>query len=267
MGKAGTPTQIFVNECSLQGQFQTQAHFEQALKVFMSVFENIKHNKNLHKELYKNELFIEYQAIKGSPFQANLNQIKDKSLKTAFTSLVFNKLNPINWRYQQVHALHDNYVLVETLENITDTSIAEISERKLQQNEVAYLLINFPDSSFNASHPDFSLCQLIAVLKNQGATSIFVDCLDNKLAFEQWVQNKLDNRNFLETNPDRFDKTSKCVQGQPVYTERDTNYTWYLDNLHKDHFEVFNRQGKHLGEANSEGILDTTKIDSSKRYS
>jgi len=149
---------------------------------------------------------------------------------------------------------------------VTDTSIAEIAERQLQQNEFAYLLVNFSASSFNASHPDFSLCQLIDVFKNQDTTKISVDCLDNKDAFEQWVQNKLDTRNFLERNADRFDKIKSVVQGQSVYVECVTNNRWYLDNLHKDHFEVFNRQGEHLGEANLQGILDTTRKDSKKRF-
>jgi len=37
-----------------------------------------------------------------------------------------------------------------------------------------------------------------------------------------------------------------------------------LDNLHKNHFEVFNKEKEHLGEADLSGNLDMTKKDESK---
>jgi hypothetical protein len=33
----------------------------------------------------------------------------------------------------------------------------------------------------------------------------------------------------------------------------------YLDNLHKDHYEVFNDQGKHIGIANLKGEIETKR--------
>jgi len=92
VGKAGRLTQIFVNECSLQAQFQTVEHFEQAVKVFMLVFDSINKNQHLHKELYKSELFIQHDAMKNSPFQASLNQLKERSLKTALALYGFRGL-------------------------------------------------------------------------------------------------------------------------------------------------------------------------------
>lgn len=266
MKKEGVKAQIFINECSLQGQFQTIENFEQSVKEFISVFNLINQNNQLNKELYKNEIFMGYEAIKNTPFQKSLNQLKDKSLKTAFTNLIFSKLNPIDWRSQKLHKENDNYDLVTPSQSVTNTSVAEITERKLQKSEIAFLLVNFLYSEFTNEHSTFSLCQLITVVKNK-TEGVNLDCLDNKAAFEQWVQDKLDSRNFLEKNTDKFKRTSFIYDGATVYVETDTGNYWYLDNLHKNHFEVFNKQGEHLGEADLDGRLNQEKKDAGKKFS
>ena len=58
-----------------------------------------------------------------------------------------------------------------------------------------------------------------------------------------------------------FEKTNKREQGQSIYKELNTGYYWYLDNLHKDHYEVFDKNCNHIGEASMEGILDRNKAE------
>jgi hypothetical protein len=53
-----------------------------------------------------------------------------------------------------------------------------------------------------------------------------------------------------------FSKTNFVEQGQPVYQEIATSYYWYLDNLHKNHYEVFNYNGDHIGIADLNGEID-----------
>jgi len=265
MKKEENRTEIFINECSLQGQFQTVKLFEKAIREFMNVFRSFKQKDTLNTQLYKSNVFVSFQAIKQSPFEASLNQISDKSLKNAFIELIFNKINPIDWQSQQVHQTTDQFILTETLQSVTDTSIAEIAERKLQKAELIYLLINFSCSDFQTQHPTFQLCRVIIVSKNQ-TQEICLDCLDNKNAFEEWVQDKLDSRSLLEIKTSRYKKTTYIVQGQPVYEEILNGNYWYLDNLHKNHYEVFNSQGKHLGEADLNGIINTNKQDKTKKF-
>ena len=69
---------------------------------------------------------------------------------------------------------------------------------------------------------------------------------------------------FSFENNAYFQKINKTVQGKNVYKEKKNNRYWYLDNLHKNHYEVFDNTGIHLGEANLEGELDTTKKDKNK---
>lgn len=70
----------------------------------------------------------------------------------------------------------------------------------------------------------------------------------------------------LEGNNDFELTTISPVQGAPVYRHKATKYLWYLDNMHKTHYEVFDSHGKkHIGEATIDGELDQRKKDSRKR--
>jgi 5'(3')-deoxyribonucleotidase len=66
-------------------------------------------------------------------------------------------------------------------------------------------------------------------------------------------------------NRQRFTKTHLVEQGKTVYKEISTHYDWYLDNLHKDHYEVFNAKGEHIGIANFQGQIDTSKKEKGRR--
>jgi len=255
-------TDIFVNECSLQAQFQSISEFETAIINFIALIEEIKAKNNFNADFYRGNIFINVQAIKNQVFQKNFNELKQAS-QTKFKRLLTTGLK--DWQKQSLHQSTDNYTLVETKEDITNTSIAEVSERKLQRNEIVFLLVNFTNSNFKKSHPKYQLCQIIPVSKNQ-KHNIELDCLDNKDAFEQWVQDKLDFRSLLERENQRYTKTTHEFQGKIVYKEIKTGYFWYLDNLHKNHFEVFDNQGRHLGEADLQGSIDTNKADKSKKY-
>lgn len=55
-----------------------------------------------------------------------------------------------------------------------------------------------------------------------------------------------------------FVRTGHKSQGQEIYREVETGYYWYLDNKHKDHFEVFSASYIHLGTADIDTyVLDT----------
>lgn len=98
------------------------------------------------------------------------------------------------------------------------------------------------DSKINTNLPEF----------------IKIPCFDNISYLGKLIPFSLDDT-------DRFERTAKMYQGQSIYKEKATGRLWYLDNLHKDHYEVFDARGKtHLGEATPQGRLDTTKSDPQK---
>lgn len=280
--------EIFINEVSLEGQYITEAEFREAIKEFNSIFELINQKIKV-KKLYKEDsnIYANYEAIRGSSFNASLNQIKDKSLKIAFINIVFNKLNPKEWRQEQVHSAADLYDCLlqdNDFKNVGDTSLAEVAERKLQNNNNIYLLINFIKSSFKAPHPDISNCCLITIIKNNDELNhICLDTLDSKLALEFWLEQKLnlsklqypldstkpprDEQTILQDTA-RFKKTSFQYDGRCIYCELATGTYWYVDNLHfgkAAHLEVFDKTGtNHLGEADLNGNIDKSKRDSNK---
>lgn len=71
---------------------------------------------------------------------------------------------------------------------------------------------------------------------------------------------------FSLNDTTKFEKCSYTVQGAAVYKEKTTGCYWYMDNLHKTHYEVFDHLGKkHIGEAGLDGVIDKTKVDKDKK--
>lgn len=94
-----------------------------------------------------------------------------------------------------------------------------------------------------------------------------VPCFCKKDVFFDYCKRK-NVFNFSLENARLFEKCNGItpVQGAAVYRELSTGRYWYQDMLHKTHYEVFDKTGKkHLGEADLEGELDTSKKDTSKK--
>lgn len=72
---------------------------------------------------------------------------------------------------------------------------------------------------------------------------------------------------FSVSDISRFKKTNFHHNNEPIYKEIKTGYYWYNDYFHrtnKAHFEVFDAQGNHIGEASMQGILNRQKSDKTK---
>ncbi|CAD5975852.1 hypothetical protein [Planktothrix agardhii] len=279
--------EIFINEVSLEGQYFNDAEFKEAVKAIIAIFEMIN-GKIKDKQIYKDKINLSvYEAVKGSNFSASLNRIQDRSLKTAFTNIVFNKLNAKEWREEQLHSSTDSFDCLMSNEEykiVNDTSLAEVAERKLQNSNSKYLLINFINSSFNLTHhPHITKCCLITIIKNSDEVNCLkLEGLDNKSALKDWLEHtfNLSRLEYDESSKDpptdeqtilreekRFKKTSRCYHGRSMYHEIDIDRYWYVDNLHfgkAAHLEVFNKAGNHLGEADLKGNIDESKKDEDK---
>jgi hypothetical protein len=269
--------QIFINELSLEGQYLSGNDFTQAVKIFTGIFSLIN-EKVKEKQMYKDDLFINREAIRGKHFQASFQRIGDLSLRTAFREIIFNKLNPKDWRQDQKHSIEDKFMCTawDELESVTDTTLAEAAERILQDRALVCLLVNFSNSRFRT----FSS---LPVLKNDNEDDLTdLDCVEDRSSLKSWLEAKLklsqheydytskvppvDSQTVLRDN-DRFQATNKFFQGRRVYMEIETGYFWYVDNFHfgeAAHLEVFNAQ-THIGEADLEGNVDSGKSDANKR--
>ncbi len=270
--------QFFINDLSLEGQYFSGEDFTEAVKVFTGIFFLLR-EKVKEKQMYKDSLLVNQEAIKGKLFQASFGKIENPDLRNAFRDIIFNKLNPKDWRQEQKHSLEDDfwYVTADEPEPVTDTTLAEAAERVLQDSELVCLLINFTNSRF-------SDCNSLPILKNYVEDNpINLDCIENKPALENWLEDKLnlsqheynydspvpptDAQTVLRDNT-RFEATSTFPQGKRIYREAKTGYFWYVDNLHAGygaHLEVFNAQGTHIGEASLAGIIDSSKAKKGRR--
>lgn len=125
---------------------------------------------------------------------------------------------------------------------------------------------------------------LTSASKTKNQATFFIDHPKDKLYPKEWqrfqcvssqeeIDAILNSRNFLIFRfriGDLFEEAKndyKHTRGATVYREKRTGYLWYLDTFHRNHFEVFDSQGKqHLGEADVEtGTLDRGKADSGKK--
>jgi hypothetical protein len=268
--------EIFINECSLTGQYYDKEEFETSLKNLTSVFYFINEKvKNENKQIFGDlQVFINYEAIKGSNFFATYNKT-NQQLKQQFLSNVFQRSGAKNWTLEQVHSHEDKFFYLpsdEDIHDVSNTSLAEVTERTLQNPNNNYLLVNFINSIFcveNFQHPYIQECFSIPIVKNNSEEfPVKLDCLDNKSSIENWLREKQilkdpELKGILKDTK-RFRKIPR--DGEPNrYLEISTKRYWYLDELHKNHFEIFDSTGKnHLGIADLEGNIDETKKDPSR---
>lgn len=143
--------------------------------------------------------------------------------------------------------------------------IAEAAEAKQNEGADKTILINIADTYVNNRESIHIIKD--AVHYNDLPILVSIPTVNNEIEFSQWFTT-LSTPNFSLTDKARFQATAFKWHKQKIYRETTTNYFWYYDFFHdtnKKHFEVFNAQGIHLGEASIDGILDGSKADNQKR--
>lgn len=99
---------------------------------------------------------------------------------------------------------------------------------------------------------------------------------DNECYYTGWDTSKFDCLHNIQlivksasekTNRDLFVVTPLVWGKQRIYRKKSDGSYWYFDFFHKDnklHYEVFDSEGKHMGEADMNGIVNYSKKDSNK---
>lgn len=263
--------QLFINETSLHGQYNEQAHFFNSLKIFLSSIKRISEIKN-EKNIFKSDHFFYYTGIEGTFFESTIKN--NPALNQTFVQNL-QLLNPKSWQKDQVH---DNSCSYEyDNEDFVTTSVAEISERALVAQNFYGFLLNFSESKFG-NEPSLN------ILKNK-ADSIEIDAVVTPEEIESW----LINRGFI--NPGEiYDESSRIApadfqtvlkddaifekttyprnNGRIVYRRKGTNELWVVDSAIKHagakaHIEVFDETTqKHMGTSlyNQINIDDNFKV-------
>lgn len=265
--------QIFINELSLEGQYESLTHFTKAIEVFSAIFDHI--NLQIQqKQIRYYQLYLNREAIVAEPFKVSFRRLKNPQLRVAFTNNVFNKPNPkpIDWRKERVHSSEDIFECLE--DDVVDTSIAEIGERILLGQSAFGLLVNFSDSKFKPHNP--------LLVKKNLEEQILIPCVESLAALTEWLEANPQlnqpqyapssgafprDRETILHDTARFVRTNLRPRERVAYREIRTGYYWYIDTQHGDHFEVFDSTGKHLGTADLEGAIDRSQRKAERRIS
>lgn len=263
--------QFFINEYSLQGQFLERSNFVNAV-VSLSLLVRRIRKRGFKDCLYKSSHIVNYNAIPGEHFLSSLNRIPQRDIRENFIRIVFDRINPIDWQMQRKHREEDLYVYHGDV--VTGTSIAELAERKLLESRLAGCLLNFIESSLPNG-------ETVSIVKNENEDEVAtLDSFDELDTIERWFDGLfelgIEEYSIDSTEPPmdeqtvlrdtyRFRPLKKRCQGRVIYEELSTRNLWYVDNEHfgqAAHLETFDKRGKHLGEANLEGVLRVqTKVE------
>lgn len=143
--------------------------------------------------------------------------------------------------------------------------IAEASEAKLNEGQDKTILINISNAYVN--NRDCIHVIKDAIHYNELPLLISVPVANNEIEFSEW-HTTLASPEFSLRNKSKFQVTAFRWEKQSIYLEIATGNFWYYDYFHnenKRHYEVFNAVGVHIGEANTNGVLDTGKATNTKR--
>jgi len=246
-----------------KSSFFDDAEFEKAVVTLYRLVSRVSKRK-IRSSLYKSELFINYKAFREEYFQSSLRRISQRNIRENFKRMIFDRQNPINWQTEQKHSAEEIFTFNEDI--VTETSMAELAERKLLDKKLNGAILNFINSSLPNGKPAL-------VLKNEEEEA-FLDSFDESEAFEQWLEKILpsasteyssdsteppkDKQTVLRDDVFRFIRTKARFQGRRIYQELTTGRFWYVDNEHAGgsaHLEVFDKRKNHIGEASLEGDL------------
>jgi hypothetical protein len=250
--------QIFINEVSLNNQYDDARDFKLALKTFLSSIKKISEIGNNKKEVFKSDTFFYYTGLLDG---THLNTML-KSNPELNSSFVQNMqlLNPKKWEDQRIHETNSKYEFQG--KDYVNTSIAELAERKFQNKDLVGFLLNFSNSIFG----DSSRIEIIRDEKSE----VSIDCA----IYPENIENWLINNNFINVEDEydensgipptdrqtvlrdtqTFEKTDYPKNNyRTVYRRIGTNELWAVDGAKrhagsKAHIEVFDEKtGKHLG--------------------
>jgi len=232
--------EILLNELSLNGQFGSVDEFiSDGLKPFIKLLFQIDSSRDVLLKKYDfydckvTSTVTLHQLFKGS-YSRTCDEIR--KAKSQLSAL----LDQPYWQDSQKHKKPDDYQFKGT--DIFNSSLAESCER--DKVVMSFLCAEYSTAKLEV---------------NKNTVSINIDnlfCQNNMFSF---VRERGLVFDFSLTDTSRFKRTRFNIQGKVVFKELKTNCFWHLDNLHKDHYEVYNSIQEHIGTADLAGNVDITK--------
>lgn len=231
---------ILLNELSVQGQFASIQEFvDDVLPSFLEVLDDVDESNDL---IYKKYDLFSSMVTPDTNLHAILigDYSRQYDIIRRFKSKLVSLFKDPYWEETQKHSIDTPYLYKG--EDIAGTSLAESCERDK-------VVISLPCADFYSGK---------LIIQKQ-AKELIVDNLFAAGHYTAVAEERGLIKEFSLTDTDRFRKTSHGYHAKAIFQEIRTGYYWYLDNLHKDHYEVFDSSEKHLGVADMDGNIDRTK--------
>ena len=121
------------------------------------------------------------------------------------------------------------------------------------------ILLSFPTADFwKTNNLPYKIRSQKGIRQDGILRNIFDENIDSLRQIKEKQFSLADKSKFQRTNSIYYPTK------QRVYREIRTGYYWYFDVYHKNHYEVFDENDNHLGEASLEGVIDSSKADPSR---
>ena len=141
--------------------------------------------------------------------------------------------------------------------NYTKPIISDLAERSFLYPNEKLLLLNL-NNVINTCREKILVFKDAKHLLNMPSNFAKIDFVTDANELKIW-QSTHDKSTFTLLDRTRFNKTNMIQQGKPVFEEITTGNYWYLDNFHKNEYEVFDNTHHHVGVADLNGIIDITQ--------
>jgi hypothetical protein len=143
--------------------------------------------------------------------------------------------------------------------------IAESSESKIVEKENEKTVCICLGNSLNTANEE-----LYVIKDNQKANCrpvlIPIPLANSEIGFLRWITT-LSEDIFILKNREDFEPLQKFWRQERIYRQKVTGYHWYFDFFHKEnkiHYEVFDKLGFHVGEADIDGVIISGTQDKRK---
>lgn len=245
--------ELILNEYSLAGQFRSKEDFiENALTQIVGLLNKLPQGKGI--SIWKRNDFWQSTVTSNSTDTLhNIVQTSSDRAVTKFKALLARHFFDAPY-WDEAPQQDTGKVYSWEGRDVSGSALAEAFERDK-------VIVSW-------EHPDFTQPSL-SINKEGEAVDLInlrkADDSDTHAVNFGWSPPL-----FSLQNETDFAKTSYIENGAIVYQERKTGYYWYIDTLHnkdknKPHYEVFDRNGHHIGVANLSGDLDRSKAKPDRR--
>lgn len=240
--------ELILNEYSLAGQFSSKEDFiENALTLMVGLLNKLPQGKGI--SIWKrNDLWQSNVTSNSSDTLHDIIQTSRERAVTRFKALLTRHFFDSPYWDNNPKQDKDKTYQWES-ENVSGSALAEACERDK-------VIISWQHADF--TQPSLSINKESEAIKLINLSK--ADDCDAQAVTFGWSPAP-----FSLSGSSKFSETSQKMKGAKVYKECSTGYYWYRDTFHNTHYEVFDANGRHIGEANLSGDLDMSKAKPGRR--